>query len=84
MDAHGPYQPPGPYAEKFGSKAHMGFEIVPGVVLTIDSLGIIRRDGKFKLRNERFLHIIEDKEADEISTYYEIYNSYMGELGDRD
>jgi ATP-dependent DNA ligase len=60
------------------SKDTMGFEIIPDIVINIDSLGIVRNQGKktFKLRNARFLHIREDKPVEDIASYYEVYNNY--------
>jgi DNA ligase-1 len=54
-----------------------GFEIEPSIVITIDSLGIVRRGEKVKLRNARFLHIREDKPVDEITDWFDIYHNYM-------
>jgi len=54
-----------------------GFEIIPNIVITIDSLGVVKRGDKVKLRNARFLHIREDKPPDEASNFYDIYHSYM-------
>jgi ATP-dependent DNA ligase len=60
-----------------GAHEKMGFEIDPKIVITIDSLGIVKRDERFSLRNARFLYIREDKPVDEISTYYDLYDYYM-------
>lgn len=63
---------------RFGrEKDSMGFEVEPSIVITIDSLGTVRRGEKVKLRNARFLYIREDKEVEDISTYYDVYNYYM-------
>ena len=60
-----------------GMHEKMGFEVEPTIVVTIDSLGIIRKDDRFALRNARFLYIREDKEVDDISTYSDLYEYYM-------
>lgn len=59
------------------SKKTLGFEIDPFIVITIDSLGIVRSDDKFSLRNARFLHIREDMDVEDISEWREVYINYM-------
>ncbi|MHA2029440.1 MAG: ATP-dependent DNA ligase [Candidatus Kariarchaeaceae archaeon] len=60
-----------------GMHEKMGVEVDPQIVITIDSLGIVKKDDRFSLRNARFLYIREDKPVDEISTYYDLYDYYM-------
>ncbi|MCH8905846.1 MAG: hypothetical protein IH840_02065 [Candidatus Heimdallarchaeota archaeon] len=59
-----------------GAHERLGFEIEPQIVVTIDYLGIVKRDERFSLRNARFLYLREDKPVDEISTYYDLYDNY--------
>jgi hypothetical protein len=47
------------------------------IVITIDSLGIVRRKDKFSLRNARFLYIREDMDIDDISDWNDVYQYYM-------
>jgi len=58
-------------------KESWGFEIEPRIVITIDSLGIVRHDEKFSLRNARFLYIREDMPVEDISDWQELYQYYM-------
>ena len=59
-------------------KESWGFEIEPKIVITIDSLGIVRqKDEKFSLRNARFLYIREDMPVEDISDWQELYQYYM-------
>lgn len=59
-------------------KESWGFEIEPRVVITIDSLGIVRhKEEKFSLRNARFLYIREDMPVEDISDWQELYEYYM-------
>lgn len=58
-------------------KESWGFEIEPKIVITIDSLGIVRRDEKFSLRNARFLYIREDMPIEDISDWQEVFDYYM-------
>jgi ATP-dependent DNA ligase len=63
---------------RFGKEHEsIGIEIDPNIVISIDSLGTVKRGDKVKLRNARFLYIREDKELSEVSTYYDVYNYYM-------
>ena len=52
-------------------------DIEPRIVITIDSLGIVRHDEKFSLRNARFLYIREDMPVEDISDWQELYQYYM-------
>ncbi|MDH5402515.1 MAG: hypothetical protein OEY49_08500 [Candidatus Heimdallarchaeota archaeon] len=63
------------------SGKNLGFEIIPDIVISIDSLGIVRKDDVFSLRNARFLHIREDKPVQDISQYQSILNDYMRSEG---
>ena len=59
-------------------KESWGFEIEPRIVITIDSLGIVRhKDERFSLRNARFLYIREDMPVEDISDWQELYQYYM-------
>jgi ATP-dependent DNA ligase len=58
-------------------KESWGFAIEPQIVITIDSLGIVRREDKFSLRNARFLYIREDMDVDDISDWNDVYQYYM-------
>ncbi len=59
-------------------KESWGFEIEPRIVITIDSLGIVRhKDEKFSLRNARFLYIREDMPVEDISDWQELFQYYM-------
>ncbi|MHA2248838.1 MAG: hypothetical protein ACXAD7_00685, partial [Candidatus Kariarchaeaceae archaeon] len=60
-----------------GAHEKMGFEVPPKIVITIDSLGIVKKDERFSLRNARFLYVREDKPIEEISTYSDLFNYYM-------
>ncbi|OLS24113.1 MAG: DNA ligase [Candidatus Heimdallarchaeota archaeon LC_2] len=64
-----------------GTHQKMGIEIQPHIVITIDSLGIVRKDERFSLRNARFLYIREDKPVDDVSTYYDLYDYYSSSQG---
>ncbi len=59
-----------------GVHEKMGIEVQPQIVITIDSLGIVKKDDRFSLRNARFLYIREDKPVDEVSTYYDLFDYY--------
>ena len=58
------------------TKESLGIEVEPKIVITIDNLGIFRAGDDFKLRNARFLYIREDKPVEDISTYYDLHDSY--------
>jgi ATP-dependent DNA ligase len=58
-------------------KESWGFAVEPQIVITIDSLGIVRREDKFSLRNARFLYIREDMDVDDISDWNDVYQYYM-------
>ena len=58
-------------------KESRGFAIEPKIVITIDSLGIVRREDKFSLRNARFLYIREDMDVEDISDWNDVYQYYM-------
>ncbi|MHA2052004.1 MAG: ATP-dependent DNA ligase, partial [Candidatus Hodarchaeales archaeon] len=58
-------------------KKSWGFAIEPQIVITIDSLGIVRSKDKFSLRNARFLYIREDMDVDDISDWNDLYQYYM-------
>ena len=59
-------------------KESWGFEIEPKIVITIDSLGIVRHNNeKFSLRNARFLYIREDMDVEDISDWQEVFEYYM-------
>jgi ATP-dependent DNA ligase len=58
-------------------KESWGFAVEPQIVITIDSLGIIRREDKFSLRNARFLYIREDMDVEDISDWNDVYQYYM-------
>lgn len=60
-----------------GMHEKLGIEVEPQIVITIDSLGIVKKEDRFSLRNARFLYIREDKPVDEISTYNDMYDYYM-------
>jgi hypothetical protein len=53
------------------------FAVELHIVITIDSLGIVRRKDKFSLRNARFLYIREDMDIDDISDWNDVYQYYM-------
>jgi ATP-dependent DNA ligase len=58
-------------------KESWGFAVEPQIVITIDSLGIVRREDKFSLRNARFLYIREDMDVEDISDWNDVYQYYM-------
>ncbi|OLS26805.1 MAG: DNA ligase [Candidatus Heimdallarchaeota archaeon LC_3] len=58
-------------------KESWGFRTIPQIVITIDSLGIVRQEDKFSLRNARFLYIREDMDVDDISDWNDVYQYYM-------
>lgn len=58
-------------------KESWGFAIETQIVITIDSLGIVRREDKFSLRNARFLYIREDMDVEDISDWDDVYQYYM-------
>jgi hypothetical protein len=58
-------------------KESWGFAVDPQIVITIDSLGIVRREDKFSLRNARFLYIREDMDVEDISDWNDVYQYYM-------
>ncbi len=58
-------------------KQSWGFAIEPHIVITIDSLGIVRREDKFSLRNARFLYIREDMDVEDVSDWNDVYHYYM-------
>ncbi|MHA2096733.1 MAG: ATP-dependent DNA ligase, partial [Candidatus Hodarchaeales archaeon] len=58
-------------------KESWGFAIDPHIVITIDSLGIVRQEDNFSLRNARFLYIREDMDVDDISDWNDVYQYYM-------
>ena len=58
------------------SEEKSGYVVEPTIVVTIDSLGKIKKQDRYSIRNAKFLYIREDKEVDEISTVEDLMD-YM-------
>jgi ATP-dependent DNA ligase len=56
---------------------HWGYPVHPGIVVTIDAMGIVPdKDGALTFRSPRFRRIREDKPIGEITTYHDMIRGY--------